>query len=112
MIYHASTNLLDIAYHEMGSSEKTVLLLLHGWPDDATTWEKVMPVLMAAGYRAIAPYLRGFGETKFHDADTPRTGNSGIHAMDMIGLMDSLKIGSFSVIGHASTERIVPCKFE
>ena len=100
MIYHTTTDQLDIAYHEMGTKDKPVVLLLHGWPDDATAWEQVMPELMSAGYRVIAPYLRGFGETRFLDEDTPRTGNSGIHALDIISLLDALDIENLSVIGH------------
>ncbi len=100
MIYHASADLLNIAYREQGRDGRPVVLLLHGWPDDATTWDNVMPQLMAEGFRVIAPWLRGFGETTFHKKSTPRTGNSGILAMDAISLMDALNIKEFSVIGH------------
>ena len=100
MIHHASTDLLKVAYYEQGADNKPVVLLLHGWPDDATTWDAVMPQLANAGYRVIAPYLRGFGETAFKKDKTDRTGNSGIHAFDMIELMDSMDIKKFSVIGH------------
>ena len=100
MIHYASTDLLKMAYHEQGAKDKPVVLLLHGWPDDATTWDAVMPQLMNAGYRVIAPYLRGFGDTAFKKERTPRTGNSGIHAFDIIELMDSLGIKKFSVVGH------------
>ena len=100
MLYHADTELLNMAYHTQGADDKPVVLLLHGWPDDATTWEKVLPEIMAAGYRVIAPYLRGFGETTFKKKSTPRTGNSGIHAYDIIELMDTLGIKKASVIGH------------
>lgn len=71
MIYHASADLLNIAYREQGRDGRPVVLLLHGWPDDATTWDKVMPQLMAEGFRVIAPWLRGFGETTFHKKAHP-----------------------------------------
>lgn len=100
MIRYASTDLLNIAYLEQGRDTAPVVLLLHGWPDDATTWSNVLPQLMAAGYRVIAPWLRGFGKTVFHKAGTSRTGNSGILALDAIALMDALKIEKFSVVGH------------
>lgn len=100
MIQYLSTDSLNIAYRQDGPSEASAALLLYGWPDDATTWDKVMPHLVAAGYRVIAPWLRGFGTTTFLNEHTPRTGNSGIHAFDVIGLMDALNIDTFSVIGH------------
>lgn len=88
MMHHAETELLNVAYLEQGAVNKPVVLLLHGWPDDASTWDGVMPQLANAGYHTIAPFLRGFGETKFKKKSTERTGNSGIHALDMIELMD------------------------
>lgn len=100
MIRYASTDLLNIAYLEQGADDRPAVLLLHGWPDDATTWDDVMPKLMAAGYRVIAPWLRGFGNTTFHKDGTARTGNSGILTLDAIALMDKLGIKEFSVIGH------------
>lgn len=100
MIRYTQTDILRIAYLEQGADDRPVVLLLHGWPDDATTWAGVMPQLMAAGYRIIAPWLRGFGNTTFLDESTPRTGNSGILAHDAIDLMNSLNIEKFSVIGH------------
>jgi pimeloyl-ACP methyl ester carboxylesterase len=44
--------------------------LLHGWPDDPTTWDQVSPALTAAGFRTIAPWLRGFGPTRFRSAQS------------------------------------------
>ncbi len=80
-------------------SARTVLLL-HGWPDDASTWDRVAPVIGDAGYRVIVPTLRGFGETRFLDATAPRTANSAVHAMDMIALLDALGIEKVAVVGH------------
>lgn len=94
------TSHLDIAYLEDGPADGPVVLLLHGWPDDATTWNGVANRLAAQGYRTIAPWLRGFGETIFRDASTPRTGNSGILAHDAIDLLDTLDIRQCSVLGH------------
>lgn len=91
---------LAIAYLDDGPKDGPIILLLHGWPDDATTWNAVTPPLNAAGFRTIAPALRGCGETRFTSAVAPRTGNSGILAMDAIALMDGLSIERFSVVGH------------
>ena len=64
-----------IAYMDGGPPDGPAVLLLHGWPDDATTWDGVAPALHAAGLRTIAPMLRGFGGTRFQSPDAARTGN-------------------------------------
>lgn len=91
---------LDLAYTVAGPDEGPPVLLLHGWPDDASTWDGVVPALAAAGRRVIVPTLRGFGATRFRDPGALRTGNSAIHAMDMIALLDALGIWRFAVVGH------------
>ena len=58
---HVSANGLDFAYLEDGTGP--LVLLLHGFPDTARTWSHQMPALAAAGYRAVAPYLRGYSPT-------------------------------------------------
>jgi pimeloyl-ACP methyl ester carboxylesterase len=96
----AQTKLLDVVYADAGPAEGLVVLLLHGWPDDATTWDAVAGPLNAAGLRTVTPSLRGFGDTRFRSGDTPRTGNSGRLAIDAIELMDALGIERFCVAGH------------
>lgn len=96
----ARTPDLDIAYRDDGDKDAPVVLLLHGWPDDPTTWDEVVPRLNAAGLRTIVPTLRGFGETRFPNEGTPRTGNSAMLAMDAIALMDALGVKRFMVAGH------------
>ncbi|QEM08299.1 alpha/beta hydrolase [Mucilaginibacter rubeus] len=90
------TDLLEIAYLEAGKAGEQVVLLLHGWPDDATTWNDIT----LTGYRTIAPFYRGFGQTRFLDEKTPRTGNAARLALDMIAMLDALGIEQFLVIGH------------
>jgi epoxide hydrolase 4 len=51
-------NRVRYAYLEQGSGP--LLLLLHGFPDNALSWEKQIPVFAQAGYRVVAPYLRGY----------------------------------------------------
>ncbi|MFM0515748.1 alpha/beta fold hydrolase, partial [Paraburkholderia sp. RL17-373-BIF-A] len=65
---------LSIGYAEAGPQNGPVVILLHGWPYDIYAFAEVMPLLAAAGYRVIAPYLRGYGTTRFLSADTPRNG--------------------------------------
>ena len=56
---------LDIGYAEAGTADGPVVLLLHGWPYDIHSFVDVAPLLAAAGYRVIVPYLRGYGTTRF-----------------------------------------------
>jgi len=92
----------DLAIHvqEVNPHSAKPVMLLHGWPDDASTWDQVAPVIGEAGFRVIVPTLRGFGDTQFFRDDAPRTANSGILAMDMIALLDALGIEKLAVIGH------------
>ena len=91
---------LQIAFNEFGAREGRPVLLLHGWPDDATTWSAVSSMLPNRNLRLISPFLRGFGETKFRNDKTPRTSNGAILAMDAIDLLDRLGVERFSVVGH------------
>jgi len=98
---HAATDVLDIAYEEGGpAAEAPVVLLLHGWPDDIRGWRGVAPRLHASGFRTIAPYLRGFGPTRFRSPETRRDGRGVALAHDAIALMDALGITRFAVVGH------------
>jgi pimeloyl-ACP methyl ester carboxylesterase len=93
------TDHLDIAYQDSGPRDGPVVLLIHGWPDTASSWDAVAAQLNAAGLRTIVPTLRGFGETRLRDG-VPRTGNSAMLAIDMIALLDALGIDRVSVAGH------------
>jgi len=66
--------------------------LLHGWPYDIHSFAEVTPVLAAAGYRVIVPFVRGYGTTRFRSDDTPRNGQQAALAADAIALMDALHI--------------------
>lgn len=55
---HVRANGIDFAFIEQGSGP--LVILLHGFPDTANTWSHQMSALAAAGYRAVAPYLRGY----------------------------------------------------
>ena len=94
------TTLLNVNVDVAGPADGPTVLLLHGWPDDATTWANAAGQLNDVGFRTVTPGLRGFGRTCFRSADTLRTGNSGILAFDAIDLMDALGVESFMVAGH------------
>ena len=91
---------LDIDYEDAGPADGPAVLLLHGWPDDRSSWRPVAAVLNERGLRTITPSLRGFGQTRFTSAAAPRTGNSAMLALDAIALLDALGIERFSVAGH------------
>lgn len=59
-----AANGIRYAYLEQGPAQGRLLLLLHGFPDNALSWEKQMPVFARAGYRVVAPYLRGYPPTE------------------------------------------------
>jgi pimeloyl-ACP methyl ester carboxylesterase len=54
---------LDVGVVEVGPGHGQAVLLLHGWPYDVHSFEKVAPALVDAGYRVVVPYLRGYGTT-------------------------------------------------
>lgn len=90
---------LDVAYAEAGPADGPPVLLFHGWPYDIHTYVDVAPLLAARGYRVIVPFLRGYGETRFLDAATPRNGQQAALAVDAIDLMDALRIEKAIVAG-------------
>jgi pimeloyl-ACP methyl ester carboxylesterase len=83
---------LNVGYAEAGPIDGPVVILLHGWPYDIHSFDDVTPRLASAGYRVIVPYLRGFGATRFLSSETPRNGQPSAIAVDIIALMDALKI--------------------
>lgn len=97
---HLDTNELRIHFSEHGKHRGDSVLLLHGWPDDVSTWNQVLALLGNEDFRFIVPSLRGFSQTVFQGEEAPRTGNSGILAIDAIALMDGLGIEKFNVVGH------------
>lgn len=91
---------LSVGYAEDGPANGPPVLLLHGWPYDIHSYLDVAPILARAGYRVIVPYLRGYGGTRFLSADTPRNGQQAAPAVDIIALMDALKIEKTVVAGY------------
>lgn len=83
---------LNMGYAEAGSAHGPPVVLLHGWPYDIHSYVDVAPRLAAAGYRVIVPYLRGHGTTRFRSDKTFRNAQQSVIALDIIALMDALKI--------------------
>ncbi len=83
---------LNVGYAETGPTDGPAAILLHGWPYDIHSYVDVAPRLSKAGYRVIVPYLRGYGTTRFLSSETLRNGQQSVVAVDIIALMDALKI--------------------
>jgi pimeloyl-ACP methyl ester carboxylesterase len=91
--------LLSIGFAEAGPVDGPAVILLHGWPYDIHSFVDVAPLLASAGYRVIVPYLRGYGTTRFLSTDTCRNGQQSVVALDIIALMDALKIQQAIIAG-------------
>ncbi len=87
-----NAGLLNVGYAEAGPTDGPAVMLLHGWPYDIHSYVDVVPRLSKAGYRVIVPYLRGYGTTRFLSSNTFRNGQQSVVAVDIIALMDALKI--------------------
>jgi pimeloyl-ACP methyl ester carboxylesterase len=83
---------LSIAYYEAGPAGGPAVMLMHGFPYDIHSYVDVAPQLAAQGCRVVVPYLRGYGPTRFRDANTPRSGEQAAVGADMMALMDALGI--------------------
>jgi pimeloyl-ACP methyl ester carboxylesterase len=84
--------LLNIGYAEAGPASGPAVILLHGWPYDIHAFIDVAPLLASAGFRVIVPHVRGYGTTRFLSTDAFRNGQPSAVALDVIALMDALKI--------------------
>ena len=91
--------LLNVGYAEAGPANGPPVILLHGWPYDIYSFVDVAPLLASAGYRVIVPYLRGYGSTRFLSSETFRNGQPSAVAVDIIALMDALKIEKATLAG-------------
>jgi pimeloyl-ACP methyl ester carboxylesterase len=90
---------LNVGYAEAGPANGPAVILLHGWPYDIYSYVDVAPLLASSGYRVIVPYLRGYGTTRFLSNETFRNGEQGAVAVDIIALMDALKIEKATLAG-------------
>jgi pimeloyl-ACP methyl ester carboxylesterase len=91
--------LLNVGYAEAGPVDGPAVILLHGWPYDIYSFVDVAPLLASAGYRVIVPYSRGYGTTHFLSSDTFRNAQQSAVALDIIALMDALKIRKATIGG-------------
>ena len=96
----ARTPVLDIAYEESGPAGRRSAVLLHGFPDDVHAYDEVAPVLAAADYRVVTPYLRGYDPTRFHEARTPRSGEQAALGHDLLDLIEALGLARPILAGY------------
>lgn len=88
-------NGVELAYLEQGSGP--LVICLHGFPDSAHSYDELLPVLAAAGYRAVAPFLRGYYPSAVPaDGDYAMTTVAG----DVLALIDALGERDAILIGH------------
>jgi len=92
------TPTLNIGYEESGQGFPVILL--HGFPDDAQAWVDVAPPLIKAGYRVLAPYLRGYGPTGFRDPNAPRMAEQAAIGQDVMDFADALGLDRFALSGY------------
>jgi pimeloyl-ACP methyl ester carboxylesterase len=85
-----------MAVHELGAGPPVILI--HGFPELAFSWRHQLPALAAAGYRAIAPDMRGYGGTDKPGQIADYTVQKLIG--DVTGLMDALKLERALIVGH------------
>ncbi len=100
LLKHAQTSTLKVAYRELGNPKGNPVVMVHGWPDDAGTWDAVAAELASQGYRGLAPYLRGFGPTRFLPTAATRSGQLTALGQDLLEFAQALELQRFLLIGH------------
>jgi pimeloyl-ACP methyl ester carboxylesterase len=94
-----NAGVLNVGYAEAGPAGGPPVLLLHGWPYDIHSFVDVAPLVASAGYRVIVPHLRGYGTTRFLSDKTFRNGQPAAVAVDIVALMDALKMQKATIAG-------------
>ena len=90
------TNGISLRVTELGDGP--AVLFVHGFPDTAYTWRKQMRAVASAGYRAIAPDMRGYGGSS---APADPTLYTPFHTVgDLVGLLDALQVSKAIIVGH------------
>lgn len=89
---------VSLSVHLDGPEDGVPVVLLHGWPELAYSWKRQIPVLAEAGFRVIAPDMRGYGRS-----DAPHEiAAYGVDALigDLTGLLDALGHDQAVMVGH------------
>jgi pimeloyl-ACP methyl ester carboxylesterase len=80
------------------AGEGATVLLLHGWPDTGDLWRHQVPALAGAGYRVLAPDLRGFGASS-KPTDLAAY-SADVILGDVLGILDVLGVERAHIVGH------------
>lgn len=99
-IQRTTTPTLEIAYETAGNPAGTPVILLHGFPYDVRAFDAAAPLVAADGAFVLAPYLRGFGDTRFRSAETLRSGQQAALAQDLLDFMDALDVEKAILAGY------------
>ncbi|USW03057.1 alpha/beta hydrolase [Pseudomonas pergaminensis] len=99
-LHFVRTSMLDVAYEAHGPVDGTPVILLHGFPYDPRGYDEIAPVLAARGCRVLVPYLRGYGPTRFINAQVMRSGQQAALAKDLLDFMDALHIPQATLAGY------------
>ncbi len=92
------TNGIRVHVAESGPDDGPVVLLCHGFPESWYSWRHQLPALAGAGYHAVAPDMRGYGQT---DAPEDIRAYTQLHLVgDMVGLLDALNAPTATIVGH------------
>lgn len=89
-------NGISLHVEEHGSGKP--VLLLHGWPDSSYLWRNQIPFLVANGFRAIAPDLRGFGRSDRPEGVAKYSLQNSVG--DVVGILDALGIEKADIVAH------------
>ncbi len=97
------TDVLEIAYERWDGAERSTgapVVLVHGFPDSPASWAPVATALTERGRQAIAPYLRGFGPTRFLSDSFERSGQLAAIVQDLTDLLDGLALDEIVLVGQ------------
>ena len=99
-LLHIRTSMLDVAYEAHGPVDGEPVILLHGFPYDPRGYDDIAPALAERGCRVLVPYLRGYGPTRFINAQVMRSGQQAALAKDLLDFMDALAIPRATLAGY------------
>jgi pimeloyl-ACP methyl ester carboxylesterase len=97
-VQHRMVETNGIRLHVAELGQGPAVILCHGWPETWYSWRHQLAALAKAGFRALAPDMRGYGRS---DRPEPIETYTQLHIVgDMVGLLDALELSEAVIIGH------------